>query len=92
MLRTQEQDATNPGAERRPHTAVQAPQRLSQPPQLMDTPRQADLFDGDPDARECVSCGDSFVPDWDSDKLCDDCYERKQRRPQKNASDAELME
>jgi hypothetical protein len=32
------------------------------------------------------------VPDWDSDKLCDDCYERKQRRPQKNASDAELME
>jgi NMD protein affecting ribosome stability and mRNA decay len=58
----------------------------------MDTPRQADLFEGDPDARECVSCGDSFVPDWDSDKLCDDCYERKQRRPQKNASDAELME
>ena len=46
----------------------------------MDTPpRQGDLFEGDPDARECASCGDSFVPDWNSDKLCDRCYERKQR-------------
>jgi hypothetical protein len=42
--------------------------------------RQADLFDGDPDARECVSCGEKFVPDFDSDELCDDCYERKQRK------------
>ncbi|WP_103028558.1 hypothetical protein [Salinibacter altiplanensis] len=46
---------------------------------LMDT-RQGDLFDGDPDARECASCGRSFVPDWDSDKYCDECFERKQRQ------------
>jgi hypothetical protein len=59
----------------------------------METQRQGDLFDGDPDARECVSCGDSFVPDWDSDKLCDDCYERKQRRrPKDGESGAEWVE
>jgi len=45
----------------------------------MDTSAQADLFDGDPEAQECVSCGDSFVPEWDSHELCDRCYERKKR-------------
>jgi len=45
----------------------------------METQRQGDLFDGDPDARECAQCGDSFVPDFDSHKLCNDCYERKQK-------------
>jgi hypothetical protein len=55
----------------------------------MGTPRQGDLFDGDPNARECVSCGDNFVPDWDSDKLCDRCYERKKRDGE---SDAEWVE
>jgi len=61
-------------------------------PSAMETQRQGDLFDGDPDARECVSCGESFVPDWDSDKLCDDCYERKQRRPKNGESGAEWVE
>jgi hypothetical protein len=46
----------------------------------MDTQRQGDLFDGDPEARECVSCGASFVPDWGSDKLCDGCYRRREQK------------
>ncbi|WP_103030537.1 hypothetical protein [Salinibacter altiplanensis] len=45
----------------------------------MDT-RQGDLFEGNPGACECASCGRSFVPDWDSDKYCDGCFERKQRQ------------
>ncbi len=46
----------------------------------METQRQGDLFDGDPDARECASCGESFVPDFDSHELCGECYDRRQKR------------
>jgi hypothetical protein len=34
----------------------------------METQRQGNLFDGDPDARECAACGESFVPDFNSHK------------------------
>lgn len=50
----------------------------------METQRQGNLFDGDPDARECAACGESFVPDFNSHKLCDKCYERKQRRSKRD--------
>jgi len=46
----------------------------------MDTSAQADLFSGNPNERECVSCGDSFRPDFASHQLCDECYDRRRKR------------
>jgi hypothetical protein len=45
----------------------------------METQCQGDFFDGDSSAHECISCGGSFVPQQEHHKLCDNCYENKQK-------------
>lgn len=56
-------------------------------------PHQQDLFSDAPEARECVECGEKFVPAEDYHEYWDECWERRQKRkPRQNESGAAWVE